>query len=331
VKRRSFLKAIAGAGAALCAPIPAQARPNLEPVPTAVGMLFDSTLCIGCKACVAACKAVNGMPPVIERDQLQYDSARDLSSRTLNVIKVYRHGNAARKDAETDGYCFEKRSCMHCVDPGCVSVCPVTALYKHPVTGIVEYDADACIGCRNCMAGCPYNVPQYEYEDPFGAIRKCQLCNQAGVSRIDHGGLPACVDVCPTGATLFGRRDQLLAEAHRRLAARPGEPFVYPRGRVDDAQHVHVAPAAAYQQHVYGEKEAGGTQVLHIAAVSHDKLGLPRLPDRSYASIAEGVQHTLYEGMVLPAAALVGLMWVVRRNRSRDDSGEGHGEGRDES
>ena len=321
MKRRGFLKTVAGGAAALCVPLSASARPNREPIPTAVGMLYDSTLCVGCKACVRACKVVNGMPPVLEEDKLQYDSARDLSPRTLNVIKVYRQGTAERKDVELNGYCFEKRSCMHCVDPGCVSVCPVTALYKHPVTGIVEYDTDACIGCRNCMAGCPYNVPKYEYDDPFGQIRKCQLCNQAGVKRIDQGRLPACVEVCPTGATLFGRRNQLLAEARRRLAATPGEPFTYPRGRVDDTQHTHVKPAPTYQQHIYGEKEAGGTQVLHIAAVPLHKLGLPDLPGRSYASIAEGVQHTLYQGMVLPAVALVGLMWAVRRNRSEWEGG----------
>lgn len=329
MKRRSFLRALAGGGAALCVPLPVRARPNREPIPTAVGLLYDSTLCIGCKACVRACKEVNGMPAVIEGDQLQYDSARDLSPSTLNVIKVYRDGNARTKDSEIDGYCFEKRSCMHCVDPGCVSVCPVTALYKHPTTGVVEYDPDACIGCRNCMAGCPYNVPQYEYDDPFGQIRKCQLCNQAGLKRVDRGELPACVEVCPTGATLFGPRDQLLAEARRRLAAGPGEPFVYPRGRVDDARHTHVKPAPAYQQHIYGEKEAGGTQVLHIAAVPLHKLGLPELPDRSYASIAEGVQHTLYQGMALPAAALVGLMWVVRRHHSGGVDGGSADERRD--
>ncbi len=318
--RREFLKASLGGAAALAA-APAVARSNLEPAPEAVGMLYDSTLCVGCKACVAKCKAVNGMPPETTPEMPQYDAARDLSPRTLNVIKVYKDGNGAVKDRERDGFAFEKRSCMHCVDPGCVSVCPVTALTRHPRTGIVGYDPDVCIGCRTCMTACPYNVPRFEYDNPFGQIRKCQMCNQKGVERIDNGQITGCAEACPTGATLFGSREALLQEARRRLALRPGQVYRYPRGDVRNPSSHHEKPAPAYRDHIWGEKEAGGTNVLHISSIPFDRLGMPPLPERSYASISETVQHTLYSYMALPAVMLGGLTWLVKRNTDDDEHG----------
>jgi len=319
MKRRDFFKRTAGGVASLCAASVVEARPNLEAAPEAVGMLFDSTLCVGCKACVAKCKEVNDMPPVIEGDKLAWDSARDLSPDTLNVIKVYKNGNAETKDQINDGYCFEKRSCMHCVDPGCVSVCPVTAMRHDQKTGIVTYHADACIGCRNCMVGCPYNVPQFEYDNPFGQIQKCQMCNQKGVSRIDNGLMTGCAEACPTGATLFGTRKDLLKEAKKRMNLKAGETYNYPRGDVSKPDSYHEKTIPAYQKHIWGEKEAGGTNVMHISAIPFDELGMPPLKDRSAVSVAEGVQHTLYNYMALPAIALAGLSFVVKRNTDDDD------------
>ena len=320
MNRRDFLRASLGGAAAALSSGGASARPNLTPAPEAVGMLFDSTLCVGCKACVSACKEVNDMPPTVLGDDVQYDSARDLSHETLNVIKVYTNGQPITKDSVTDGFAFEKRSCMHCVDPGCVSVCPVTALIRHPVTGIVTYDAEACIGCRTCMTGCPYNVPQFDYGNPFGMLHKCQMCNQKGVERIDKGGMTGCAEACPTGATLFGSRTALLEEAKRRMQLRPGEIYNYPRGDVRQPSSHHEKAVPHYQQHVWGEKEAGGTNVMHISSIPFDKLGMPPLGERSHVSISEGVQHTLYSYMALPAVVLGGLTWLVKRNT--DDEGD---------
>ncbi|MCP3866984.1 MAG: hydrogenase 2 operon protein HybA [Gammaproteobacteria bacterium] len=322
MKRRDFLKASVGGTVVALSGGSAIARPNLEPAPEAIGMLYDSTLCVGCKACVSKCKEVNGMPPTIRGEDVQYDSALDLSPQTLNVIKVYRDGKAEVKDSETNGFAFEKRSCMHCVDPGCVSACPVTALIRHEQTGIVTYDADACIGCRTCMTGCPYNVPQFDYNNPFGEIHKCQMCNQAGVERIDNGMITGCAEVCPTGATLFGSREALLEEARRRMALKPGESYMYPRGDVRDPISSHERAVPSYLQHIWGEKEAGGTNVLHISSIPFDKLGMPPLPDRSYASISETMQHSLYQYLALPALALGGLTYVIKRNVDDDEGGE---------
>ncbi len=252
-----------------------------------------------------------------------WDAALDLSGDTLNVIKVYRDGNAETKDAVENGFCFEKRSCMHCVDPGCVSVCPVTAMRRDPLTGIVTHDPDACIGCRNCMVGCPYNVPQFEYDKAFGQITKCQMCNQAGLERINKGGMTGCAEACPTGATLFGSREALLAEAKRRLSLKPGDTYSYPMGDVRNPDSFHEKAVPQYQQHVWGEKEGGGTNVLHISAVPFDRLGMPPLGERSAASVVETVQHTLYSYLALPAVALAGLTLAVRRNTRDDHNDEG--------
>ncbi|MBT4889366.1 MAG: hydrogenase 2 operon protein HybA [Rhodospirillales bacterium] len=318
MKRREFLKKSLSTGTAtLCtvaAAGSAEARENLKPKEDAIGMLYDSTLCVGCKACVYKCKEVNGMPPVQESEIYAWDEARDLSGDTMNVIKIYQDGTAAVKDSEVDGFAFEKRSCMHCVDPGCVSVCPVTAMRQDPITGIVTHHADVCIGCRNCMVGCPYNVPQFEYDDAFGQIIKCQMCNQKGVERIDKGMMTGCAEACPTGATLFGSRTELMAEAKRRMDLKAGEIYNYPRGDVRTPDSFHEKEVPEYKKHIWGETEAGGTNVLHISSVSFDKLGMPPLGDRSAASIAEGVQHSLYSYLALPAVALAGLAITVRRN-----------------
>ncbi len=315
MKRRDFLKA-AGSGAVVAGAMAAgtaEARPNREPPANAVAMLYDSTLCIGCKACVSKCKEVNGMPADFTGHEPLWDAASDLGEKTLNVIKVYKNGTAAVKDRAVDGYAFVKDHCKHCVDPGCVSVCPVSAMRKDADTGVVTHHKENCIGCRYCVYACPYNVPKFELSKALGQIRKCQFCNQQGVERLNQGMLPGCVEVCPTGASLFGTREQILAEAKRRVALKPGDTTVYPRGNVIDPFHTHEKPAPAYEQHIFGEKEGGGTQVLVISGVPYQKLGLPVLPERSYASRSEGIQHTLYQGMIAPGAVLAGLLFAARR------------------
>ncbi len=308
MNRRQFLEA-AGAGALAAVSGGATARPNKTPLPNAIGMLYDATLCIGCKACVSACKDANGMPPETSLENPMWDMPVDLSPKTLNVIKVYRDGDGSQKDREVDGYSFIKRHCMHCVDAGCVSVCPVTAMRKDPETGVVTHHKEACIGCRYCVYACPYNVPKYELDEAFGQIQKCQFC----VHRLKQGKLPACVEVCPTGANLFGTREEMLGEAKRRLGLNPGDIYEYPRLTLD-APYQHEKPAPEYGQQVFGEKEGGGTQVLMVAGVPLDKLGLPILPEQSYASRSETVQHAIYQGMVFPGLLLAGLLFAAHRS-----------------
>ncbi len=314
--RRMFLRT-AGAGiAAGAAAGTAQARGNKTISPDAVGLLYDGTLCIGCRACMSACKEANHMPA--ERTPLRgadgqveavWDAPVDISGRTLNVIRAYTDGKAEQKDREVDGFCFSKMSCFHCVDPSCVSACPVSAMTKDPVTGIVAHSPEACIGCRYCVAACPFGVPRFTYDQPFPHISKCQLCRH----RAAEGRYAACAESCPTGATLFGPVAELKAEIARRKSLPPGTMTRFPRGRIGGDDH-QVRAVAKYVDHVYGEHEIGGTQVLHLSAVPFEKLGKPVLPEVAPASVSESLQHTLYHGLIAPIAFLAGFVYLARRS-----------------
>lgn len=314
LNRRNFLKlSAASVGGALCAEQAGAAAREPKKLPSAaVGMLYDSTLCIGCKACMPACKAANHMPPeAAGQPTAMWDTPLETSGKTLNIIKLYRNGSADRKDQEINGYAFMKRHCLHCVDPSCVSVCPVSAMTKDPLTGIVEHHADRCIGCRYCVLGCPFGIPKYEYDEAFGQIQKCQFCAHLQAK----GRIPACCDVCPTGASLFGTVSDLKQEAQRRLEMQPGQDYEFPRGQLGAGRPGHVAHAPKYLKNVYGLKELGGTQVMYMSAVPFDKLGLPtNVPDFGYPTVSEGIQHMLYKWMLAPAVLLTGLAYVVKKN-----------------
>jgi Fe-S-cluster-containing dehydrogenase component len=320
--RRQFLQGAVASGAALSlGTAPAvQARPNLTLPPKAVGLLYDSTLCIGCKACVSACKESNNLPPEFSTAENLWDTPQDLSGRTKNIIKAYKEGNATQKDREVDGHAFIKHSCLHCVDPSCVSACPVSAMKKDPVTGIVTYDEKDCIGCRYCVVACPFGIPRFEYDKAFPKIVKCELCNHLKPG--DKFKYSACAQVCPTGATLYGPVDQLMQEAKRRVALKPGSITRIERGRVGSGDIYEAKLTAQYLPRVYGDRELGGTQVLKISAVPMEKLGMPELPERSFASVSETLQHDLYGWLALPAVVLGGLVIAAKRTARPDDENE---------
>lgn len=342
--RRDFLKGMLAGGAAagvVAVSPPVAARETKPRPPEALGLLYDATLCVGCKACVAACKMANENPPEFSLPDQLWDTPLDTSGYTYNIIKMYRNGTMETKDAEANGYAFMKISCMHCGDPSCVSACPVSAMTKDPVSGVVGYDAKACIGCRYCVAACPFGIPKYQYDQVAGVIGKCELCRH----RHKDGKYSACAEVCPTGATLFGRTADLLVEAKRRLAHKPGQPMLVPRGHLRAAlgtpgpdtgpndtkwapepDQTYEGVAGNYLQHVYGEKEYGGTQVLKLSGVNFQKLGMPDLPEDAAAALSETIQHTLYGNLIMPFAVLGAMTFIAKRNVKPDDDESGKGE-----
>lgn len=288
VDRRSALKVIAGAGVASAAGLAAAAGASrAEPPPDAVGMLYDTTRCIGCKACVVACREANGLPPEREgHPDGIYDAPVDLSSGTKSVIKLYQEGSEQS---------YMKSQCMHCVDPACAAACMLGALRKVE-HGIVAWEGSRCVGCRYCQMACPFNIPKFEWTALNPRIVKCELCRE----RLADGKIPACCEVCPRQAVIFGRRDQLLLEARRRLAESPGR----------------------YVPHVYGETDGGGTQVLYLSHVPFEKLGLPDLPVEAVPALARTVQHGVYQGFIAPAALYALLGAITLRNRRRQTAEE---------
>jgi Fe-S-cluster-containing dehydrogenase component len=309
IKRRDFLKGLAGSAVLAMAPPAIAASSEKNRLPDALGILYDATLCVGCQACMVSCKKANNMPMEFSGSQRQWDNPVDLSSKTLNIIKEYENGTAKVKDREIDGYAFIKRQCMHCVDPACVSACPATAMTKDPKTGIVSYNKDACIGCRYCAVACPFDIPKFEWDNPFPKIVKCQLCNHL----VAKGQIAACASGCPTGASIFGPVKDLLIEAERRQTMIPGKYYEFPVAEVSSTKK-EVHKVKQYIPYIYGKNDGGGTQTFMMAAVPFNKLGLPTLPDRSYAAMAENIQHTLYKGMILPIVVFGGLIFLVKRS-----------------
>ena len=314
IRRRDFLKGVASGTALAALPAPDIARAaERRDAPGALGILYDATLCVGCQTCMVACKQANEMPEEHSGTEGVWDNPRDLSATTLNIIKKYEHGDSQLKD-DVNGYSFIKRHCMHCLEPSCVSACPVSAMTKDKETGVVRYNVDNCIGCRYCQVACPFNIPKFEWDDPTPKIVKCQLCSHL----LEKGGISACCKVCPTGASLFGPVSELINEANRRLHMTAGGDYDFPvadiSGRTPEQFQVHKA--GVYTQSIYGEYEVGGTQVIYLTGVPFENLGLPVLPHESYAKISDGIQYAIYKGMVYPMVVLGGLLYMVNK---RDD------------
>jgi Fe-S-cluster-containing dehydrogenase component len=285
ISRRSALKVIAAGGATAALSGAADAREPRPSGPDDVGMLFDATLCVGCRACQTACKDANGLPADTEAvPGGLYDAPLDLNGSTKNVIKL-----AVEGDAST----YMKMQCMHCADPSCVSVCMAGALHKLP-NGVVAYDKGLCVGCRYCQVACPFNVPKFQWHTAVPVIVKCELCRD----RRDGKQGPACCEVCPREAVKYGKRAALLAEAKERIRRSPGKYF---------------------EDRVFGEIDGGGTNVLYLSPreVSFRSLGLPTLPKSAPAAKAEAVQHGIYKLGFAPVAIYAAVTWAQFRARAK--------------
>lgn len=237
-----------------------------------IGMLVDVTRCIGCFQCVDACVQVNNLGEDLPYRQHVQDG---LSAERWTTVVEGPHGRQVRK------------FCRHCLEPACVSVCPVGAMHKTP-EGPVIYDSSKCMGCRYCMMACPFGIPRYEWDSPAPLVNKCIFC----YPRIQQGKIPACVEACPAEALAFGERSEMLQLARQRLAAQPGK----------------------YLDKVYGEHEVGGTSILYISDVPldflayHGQLGEEPLPELTWAWLSK--VPSVIVGM---AGLMTGLFWIIGR------------------
>jgi formate dehydrogenase iron-sulfur subunit len=238
-------------------------------------ILYDSTLCVGCRACEEACAAHWGLSY-----NEQIGKEEKLSERKLTTIKTF-----TDKAGGEDRY--SRRLCMHCASPTCVSVCPVGALQKTAL-GPVIYDETKCMGCRYCMTACPFQVPVYEWSKQLPRVRKCDMCYQRQLA----GKPTACAEACPVGATIAGEREAIVAEAKQRLAAKPD----------------------GYYPYIYGLNEAGGTSVLFLAAVPPNQLGLRMdLPQEELPVLTWRALAHVPDVVSIGAVLMGGVYWITHR------------------
>ncbi|MFO7652333.1 MAG: 4Fe-4S dicluster domain-containing protein [Candidatus Krumholzibacteriia bacterium] len=298
MSRRRFLGTAVGAAVA---GLPSGARAeHAPPDRPQVGCLVDTTLCIGCRKCEEACHRANGLPlpEGSFADRHVFRQTRRPNADAFTVVNSY-PGEPSRVQLERDET-FVKVQCMHCLDPACVSACLVGALTRS-ATGPVVYDADKCIGCRYCLVACPFEIPAYEYLDPVTPrMRKCTFCADR---QRQTGTPPACAAACPVEAIQFGDRNELLNLAHRRIEERPDR----------------------YLDHVYGEREVGGTSWLYLTGRPPTDIDLLDLPEEAPPRLTESIQHGIFDHGAAPLAfyaGLAGLMWLIRRKQ--------HGEAEDE-
>jgi formate dehydrogenase iron-sulfur subunit len=274
--------------------------------------LVDTTKCIGCRACQVACKQWNdreGEKTEFQLGGLDFQNPATLSSNTYTLISFHELLNENAPGGLN--YVFTMRRCMHCLEPACASACPTTALTSL-ADGPVSYDADKCIGCRYCEWACPWGVPTAEWDSLAPKIQKCTHCTdradqpaplafngqalsvEQNNSFLANIVVPACVKACPADALRFGDREEILSEARGRISNNPDK----------------------YVDHIYGEKEAGGTTVLYLAAVPFEKIGFPDVGNKAYPGFSRFALHAVPPAVMAVGAMLAGVYAFLKRRAS---------------
>lgn len=289
--RRQFLQGGAALGAGALALGPAQAeaaKPENILSPDRMGVLVDTTVCVGCRNCEIACQKAHAMPtgaPESYNDRGVFATMRRPSEKNLTVVNEFVNPQNALLPINV------KVQCMHCDRPGCVSACIVGALTKQE-NGAVIWDDSKCIGCRYCMVACPFQIPTFQYHKALEPeIRKCDFCH----FRTDNGQLPACIEVCPVEAMTYGPRSEVIKIAREKIRRSPDR----------------------YVNHILGEKEVDGTSWVYLASRKFTELGFPDLPDKPAPGVSEALQHGIFSYFVPPVlfySLLGSVMWLSKKS-----------------
>ncbi len=295
--RRDFLKFVT-AGALVGAGVKtAHATPRNILSDERMGVLVDTTACIGCRQCEYACKVEHGLPAgniddYEDRSVFEHERRPDVDA--LTVVNQYPNIHTNEPPVTL------KVQCMHCDHPACVSACIVGAFSKQE-NGAVIWDESRCIGCRYCMVACPFQIPAFEYNKAIEPrIMKCDLCYD---NRTSKGRLPACVEACPTEALTFGKRYELVQLAHQKIEKEPKR----------------------YFNHVYGEHEVGGTSWLYLSGQDFSTLHFPKLGNEPIPGATEPIQHAIFKFFVPPVALyalLGGIMWLGKNKEESEEEEE---------
>jgi Fe-S-cluster-containing dehydrogenase component len=282
--RRDFIKTIGVAGGSVLVARTAKADESVDKKEF-VGVLVDTTRCVGCRICEVACAEANNLPVPNLDDDTVYDRKRKTSEDQFSVVNYYNTEH---------GMISVKNQCMHCNQPACVSACLTNAMYKTE-EGPVIWREDKCMGCRYCMVSCPFDVPKFEYNSAVPRIRKCNMC----WARLQDGAQPACVEACPAEALLLGTRRELVEIARSRIYAEPDK----------------------YVHHIYGEYEAGGTGVLYLSSVSFEQLGFKTdLEKTPYPELTRDFLYGVPIVLTLWPAFLLALSKATQREEQEPTS-----------
>jgi len=295
MNRREFLAAMGTAATGAGISTAAEASPAATPDASAqMGLLVDTTECIGCRKCEYACARANH----IGNQQLEhYEDTAAFEQPRRMVHDAYTVVNRYPNPDKPERPIYVKVQCMHCQRPACVSACIVGALHQE-TNGSVSYDAWKCIGCRYCMLACPFEVPTYEYHKVLTpVVSKCNFCYDEFQMK---GKIPACAEMCPPNCLTYGNRADLLAMAHEKIAAHPGR----------------------YVDHVYGETEAGGTAWLYLTSRPITELGLLALPDKPVPQLTETLQHGIFKYGLPPMLLFGVLATAMKVFKPENETGE---------
>ncbi len=250
------------------------APPGVRQTPK-VAKLIDISKCIGCKACQTACMEWNDLRDEIGTNAGIYDNPRDLTDKSWTVM---RFSEVEVQQGKLE-WLIRKDGCMHCADPGCLKACPSPGAIVQYSNGIVDFHEEHCIGCGYCITGCPFDIPRLSKKD--NKAYKCTLCSD----RVNVGLEPACVKTCPTGAIVFGSKEDMIHHAEERI--------------------VDLKSRGFQNAGLYDPPGVGGTHVMYVLQHADQPQlyhGLPRDP-----SISPMV--SLWKGALKPILSLgLGVM-----------------------
>jgi formate dehydrogenase iron-sulfur subunit len=282
INRRSFFKAIGVTGMTIIGFNSSGSLKSHDDETEFHGILYDSSICIGCRACEKACAKAHDLP--VPEDELIPGVLRKTSENQRCVINSY----------ETEqGEVYVRNQCMHCNEPACAAACLTQAMYKTK-EGPVIWREDKCMGCRYCMISCPFDVPKFDYNSTNPKIQKCDMC----YDRIVKGELPVCVETCGD-ALFFGTRRELIAEAQKRITEWP----------------------EMYVDNIYGEAVAGGTGYLYLAPVPQNELGFDtRLQNSSYPSLTKSFLYSVPSVFVLLPTLLLGIHEATKSKQNKNEN-----------